>query len=365
MGSSASWPHHSCAAKVSQGTQTINAPDKWQIGQLSCFAKLEALKQNLGDLISKLSSVLDEASQQISIMMQCEQTFQRQLQAMIEFSSTTMQDIKTNTDGVQEMLQQQVFAQQMMENLISDLLDLAKMKNNKFELHASYFNLVATIQNCFQILLPSSQQQKIKFSLDVEDRKILDLVQCFFGDERRFMQILLNFLSNSLKFSKPNSSVRITLAVLSHQEVRPNTNSPDSKKLLNPKVVSKRFEDIGASEEQFLVNILEPQPISKEYFVHLQLTISDQGIGISPQNLKHLFIDFGKLEDLEGRNKVGTGLGLSICKQIIEQMGGCVSVNSEEGVGSNFVIDIKTKCKATKTVFTNQEVCEESVGNKV
>ena len=58
---------------------------------------------------------------------------------------------------------------------------------------------------------------------------------------------------------------------------------------------------------------------------------------------------------MEGRNKVGTGLGLSICKQIIEQMGGCVSVNSQEAVGTNFVIDIKTKCRRVQTVLTEKE----------
>lgn len=107
----------------------------------------------------------------------------------------------------------------MMENLISDLLDLAKMKNNKFELHSDYFNLIAAIQKCFQIMLPASKHQRIKFSLEVKDDKVLDLVQCFFSDERRLMQILLNFLSNSLKFSNPDSTVRVIMDVLSYQKV--------------------------------------------------------------------------------------------------------------------------------------------------
>ena len=218
-------PQHSRAAKVSQGIQTSDPKDEWKMGQLSCFAKLETLKKTLDDRILKLDTVLRDAAAQISNMIQCEHTFKNQLQAMIQFSSATEHDIKTNTDRVQEMLQQQVFAQQMMENLINDLLDLAKMKNNKFELHPSYFNLLATVRNCFQILLPSSQQQRIKFSLDVEHLQDLDFVQCFHGDERRFMQILLNFLSNSLKFSKPGSTVRVIMAVLGCQQVRPSSSS--------------------------------------------------------------------------------------------------------------------------------------------
>jgi hypothetical protein len=61
--------------------------------------------------------------------------------------------------------------------------------------------------------------------------------------------------------------------------------------------------------------------------------------------VKKLFIDFNKLDENSQRNKQGTGLGLSICKKIIEQMGGSVHVESKVGVGSEFVINVKTKCR--------------------
>ena len=80
----------------------------------------------------------------------------------------------------------------------------------------------------------------------------------------------------------------------------------------------------------------------------MEITISVSGIGISDANLKKLFIDFGKVEDSEGRNTSGTGLGLSICKQVIEKMGGTVNVRSEVGRGTDFVINLKTKCKISE-----------------
>ena len=92
----------------------------------------------------------------------------------------------------------------------------------------------------------------------------------------------------------------------------------------------------------------KPEEIGKEKFVHLQITVRDNGIGIKRDQLKHLFMDFGKLDDEEGRNKSGTGLGLSICKQIIEQMGGSVEVKSEVGRGTDFIINLKMKSKVTK-----------------
>lgn len=85
----------------------------------------------------------------------------------------------------------------------------------------------------------------------------------------------------------------------------------------------------------------------------MQITISDSGVGISNEGLKHLFIDFGMLDENQERNKSGTGLGLSICKQIIEQMGGSVQVYSKIGVGTSFILNIKTKCKVTETEFND------------
>ena len=67
---------------------------------------------------------------------------------------------------------------------------------------------------------------------------------------------------------------------------------------------------------------------------------------MSKEGVKSLFIDFGRLAENENRNKSGTGLGLSICKQIIEKMGGSVSVKSRLGVGSEFIINLKLKCKS-------------------
>lgn len=83
-------------------------------------------------------------------------------------------------------------------------------------------------------------------------------------------------------------------------------------------------------------------------FINLQLVICDTGVGISPDGIKNLFMDFGKLDENSSRNKGGTGLGLSICKQIIEQMGGSVQVLSKQGVGTQFVVSFSTKCKIKK-----------------
>ena len=66
-----------------------------------------------------------------------------------------------------------------------------------------------------------------------------------------------------------------------------------------------------------------------EKSINLEIKIIDTGLGISEQGLKQLFMDFGKLSESEEQNKGGTGLGLSICKQIVEKMGGNVTVSKQ------------------------------------
>jgi len=94
-----------------------------------------------------------------------------------------------------------------------------------------------------------------------------------------------------------------------------------------------------------------------ELYVHLGLSIVDTGIGISPEGVSNLFIDFSKLQENSSRNRSGTGLGLSICKKIIEQMGGKVEVESVLNKGTSFNISIKTKCIIKKTEFAS-EACK-------
>ena len=120
-----------------------------------------------------------------------------------------------------------------------------------------------------------------------------------YGDSGRYMQCLLNFLSNAIKFSQPEKTIIIRLTLLEAHKIEEDIENMDLRK-------KKDYE----------------------YYSKIQIDIEDNGIGISQENINKLFIDFGKLNDDEGMNLQGTGLGLSICKRIIEQMGGQVFVRS-------------------------------------
>jgi len=73
-------------------------------------------------------------------------------------------------------------------------------------------------------------------------------------------------------------------------------------------------------------------------FINFDIIIEDTGMGIPKDKIKDLFINFSKLDVHQKQNTNGIGLGLSICKDLIEQMGGSVNVESKEGVGSKFIV---------------------------
>lgn len=82
--------------------------------------------------------------------------------------------------------------------------------------------------------------------------------------------------------------------------------------------------------------------------IKFEIRIQDSGYGISEENLSKLFLDFSRLDEHSKMNKSGTGLGLSICKILIEKLGGSVRVESEKGIGTTFIVLLKSKCKVAR-----------------
>lgn len=140
------------------------------------------------------------------------------------------------------------------------------------------------------------------------------------------MQILLNFLSNAIKFTDTGRNITVRVKLLDIQLM--NNNQLDNRELSS---------------------LRDLQPVQENY-IKFSLEVEDQGIGISEQNLGKLFIDFGKLQEHEKINPSGTGLGLSICKRIIDQMGFSIKVKSKISVGTTFTVDICTYFKMDEPI---------------
>ena len=104
-----------------------------------------------------------------------------------------------------------VFMSQMMRNLMLDLLDFGQIERGTFKINNEYFNLVQLIPKAFDMLQYHSSQKNIKFVTQFNG--LTKYFTSVYGDERRYMQILINFLSNALKFSPKNASVVVAFKI--------------------------------------------------------------------------------------------------------------------------------------------------------
>ena len=140
----------------------------------------------------------------------------RQVLTQIRYSQDIFSKIIIKVDEADKILRRQVFSQQMCENLINDLLDLAKLEKSSFKFDNDYFSLPGIIFQAFQILGFSASERCVDLRAKIDYKENLNLIESIHGDQRRFLQIFLNFLSNSLKFTDKGGKITVDIKVLDH-----------------------------------------------------------------------------------------------------------------------------------------------------
>lgn len=186
--------------------------------------------------------------------------------------------------------------------LINDILDFSKIESGKMELEEELFNVVKVIEETFDLLSIKANEKGLDLLYYVEDDVPVEIK----GDVTRFRQVLLNLVSNGLKFTEKG-------------EV-----------MIEVRVMSKVSDNVT-----------------------LEVKVKDTGIGIPEDKFSRLFESFSQIDSSTTRKYGGTGLGLAICQRIISLMGGHICVESEEGKGSSFIFTIQTK-SSNKTVVYNK-----------
>ena len=163
--------------------------------------------------------------------------------------------------------------------LLNEILDLSKVEAGRMELEVSVFSLRGTIEHAIALVRERAALDSIAVTLEMDPS--LDLIET---DELRFKQVMLNLLSNAVKFT-PNGGRVAVRAVRTGQR--------------------------------------------------LAVTVTDNGIGIRPEDQERIFESFQQGRRGPSREE-GTGLGLTLCRRIVTLMGGAMSLQTEVGVGSTF-----------------------------
>jgi signal transduction histidine kinase len=202
------------------------------------------------------------------------------LNAIIGFSEVLGERMFGSLNAKQaEYVRDIVGSGQHLLSLINDILDLTKVEAGRMELDVHDFDVLAALDNCATLVRERAQRNALRFGTEIEPG-----IGRWKGDERKLKQVVLNLLTNAVKFTPAGGEV----------ELRARLEGP-----------------------------------------WLRVSVTDTGIGIAPGDRDAIFTEFRQLHVADGKNE-GTGLGLALSKRLMLLQGGTLTVDSMPGKGSTF-----------------------------
>lgn len=183
-------------------------------------------------------------------------------------------------------------ASKMLLTTINDILDLSKLESGKMDIVPTQYEISSMFSDLVNLIWIRAHQKNLEFKVDIDP----EIPSMLYGDEIRIKQVVTNILTNAVKYT---SSGSVTL--------------------------SAKGERVAADQ------------------ILLRISVQDTGMGIRKESLDDLFSSFKRVDESDNRNIEGTGLGLNISKQLIEMMGGKISVDSVYHQGSTFTVEVKQR----------------------
>ena len=259
------------------------------------------------------------------------------INAIVGFTELAKKKID-NKQAVTDYLDNILVSSKHLISLVNDVLDMSRIDSGVFNLDKTEVKLSDLIEDLRIIIQTSLDEKEQNFSIDMS--KIIHPV--IITDKVRLNQILLNILSNAVKYTGKGGTISFSV-----EERKYKKPSEDETKRSRSAKKSKGVKTVPESEKT-----VEAQPVSLYEF-----KIKDNGIGISDSFQKIIFDSFAREEKASVKNIQGTGLGMSISKKIVEQLGGTISVSSKEGEGSEFTVQIPCEYKPEQ-IFTAKKKVE-------
>jgi len=322
-----------------------NNPEKWQnfqknlemhhaIKDFKCSLKTDerqyiylkingiAIRDDFGNYIGYRGAATDITQQEKyeNMLEEAKRTADEANRAKSEFLSNMSHELRTPLNAILGFAQlmksrkkeplsekQSAFISQIINSgthllqLINDILDLAKIETGKLSLSIEDIDFKTFLPECEEMIRPLAQEKDIRLIIKPLPSD-LPLIR---GDYTRFLQIMMNLCSNAIKYNKEKGQV--TLCV--------ERQKPD----------------------------------------FIRISIADTGSGIKEKEQKHLFDPFNRL-GWEYSTIEGSGIGLTITKQLVEQMGGSISYETTQGVGSVFHIDLPISSTEISTRSADKKI---------
>lgn len=246
----------------------------------------QQIQENLNAAVAAAENANASKSMFLSNMSHDIRTPMNAIVGMTKLAEANMEDrVK-----VEDCLHKIDISSKHLLNLINDVLDMSKIESGKMTLTSEPFSLAELIQGDCAILQPQCRSRQQTFEVETRNVRHEYLV----GDAMRLNQVFLNLLSNASKFTSASGKILFTIRELPQRDSR---------------------------------------------FAAFRFEVADTGVGISEEFLTRIFVPFERESNSRQNQIEGTGLGLVIAKNIIEAMGGQISIKSNIGQGTVFTIE--------------------------
>lgn len=212
------------------------------------------------------------------------------MNAIVGMCNIALQSIGDDTE-IEDCLKKIESSSRFLLSLINDILDMSRIESGKMYLKFETLNFTDFMKEINSICYAQANEKNVHYQQIIQQ----DMNPVYIGDRLKLQQVIINILSNAIKFTPINGN--ITLTVQQIQQIKENA----------------------------LVRFI----------------IEDTGCGMDADFLPLLFEPFLQEQDKTGNMHAGTGLGLAICKSLVEMMEGKISVQSTKGIGSIFTVDVK------------------------
>ena len=253
-------------------------------------AQLEQQKANLQDA---LAAAQHANRAKTTFLNNMSHDIRTPMNAIIGFTSLAATHID-HPEQVQDYLAKITTSSNHLLSLINDVLDMSRIESGKVKIEEKEASLPEIMHDLKTIVQADITAKQLEFYIDTAD-VVNEHILC---DKLRLNQVLLNLLSNAMKFTKPGGMVGV-------------------------RVIQKGGAPEGWASYEFQVK--------------------DTGIGMSPEFLAHVFEPFERERTSTVSGIQGTGLGMAITKNIVDMMDGTISVISEEGKGSTFTVSLRLR----------------------
>jgi len=290
--------------KISDGNMDfrVNVPVKDEIGQVA------AAFNSMADKVQILIKELNESKEKAEKASMAKGTFLSNMSHEIRTPMNAvigLTSLALKTDLTSKQMDYLIKIKDSADSLlciINDILDYSKIEAGKMDIENIPFDINDMLANISNIVQIKAEEKNLELFFATHK----DVPPGLVGDPLRLSQILINLINNAIKFTEKGQVAVSTELLFEYKE-------------------------------------------NKKSMVSLQFIVADTGIGMTKDDIGRLFQSFTQIDKSITRKYGGTGLGLSICKNLVEMMGGKITIESQPGQGSTFTFNVKLQKQESYT----------------